>query len=173
MSFKDYDSKYYRILGIFIVALIILFMAVGLVGCSFMREMEKTQETSKAVAKADSSYLKKEDKNSLTVDEWTKLTERFGTQNPPVVKGGDTTINNVVYQPLIERIYERGSRQASTQESKSDSGTLNRIAAIEQLLTTKKTDTETKVLTVWHLLAAAAIALIIGIGFGKLKISLK
>jgi hypothetical protein len=168
-----YNSPVYKIFGIFIVALILLFMAIGLVGCSFMREMEKKDDETKSLTKSDSSYLKKDNKSSLTVDEWTKITERFGTQPPPVIQGGDTNITNTIYQPILERIIERGSRQAATQSSSTDSGTLNRLNAIEKLLTTKTVDTETQVLNIWHMIGIAAIVAVVMILLSKLKIGLR
>jgi hypothetical protein len=138
-------------------------MIVALIGCNYQRELTKTFNEKKDVSVVDSTNVSKT--NTSNSEDWERIIERFNT---PVTVAGDTNITINHIHP-VERIIERGSRQQ--QASTFDSGTINRIKALEEKTETKESESKVQVLTFWHLIAVAVISVLVSLILGRLKIS--
>jgi len=145
-------DAFYRILGIFLVGVILLLMIVGFAGCrtvDLTNTKQATDSTKGNVIRADSSGTKTEKQDY----------ERIHTieyRDTPIYIPGQPY---PVYVPKTEIIREVGSREASetAQKSGSDSGWVNVIKLLEQ----KEKETKGVSFTVAVLLGILGLALIL------------
>lgn len=162
------DAIFYRVLGIFITAVILMLIIVGLAGCrtvELTKTRTNTDSTTTAVKTVDSSTY-----NLIeAMIKYNKSTEKTYTPGRDTVivnaQSGEVKIIQLPGQLITERIIETGEQQTRTEEAKTYSATDSLI--IELLKTQNTRDKETKgiPLPVFFIAVLACIIIIIGLGY--------
>jgi hypothetical protein len=153
---------FYRLVGIFIIAVILLMMMVGFIGCrtvDIAKSKTNTDSTAYKVIKTDSSTYNLVE----ALYKWGKATEKTYTPGKDTVIvnpiTGEVKIIQLPGQVIKEYIYENSEGSNKTEEVKTFSSSDSLIMALIKAQETK--DKEVTGIPIWLKISAAIIFLII------------
>jgi len=164
-------DAFYRILGIFLVGVILLLMIVGLAGCrtvELTKTRSDTDSTAAQVTKIDSSSYNLIEA-MIKYGKSTEKTYTPGRDTTIVMPSGEVKIIQLPGQLITERIIETGEQSTRQEEAKTFSATDSLLVELIKSQTIKDKETSGVPFYIVVIILVVFVLVVAGLAYWKMK----